>query len=69
MALKYENKVTIHKGSTTGMVRLGWEALETQLKETGQLMKEQNLRSVYIAADGLYFSTYTGKGQMNDRSK
>lgn len=60
--------VEIRKGKTRGMGYLSWARLEQRLRQFGELTDQQDLHTVYMNSDGLYYTTKKGK-TTSDESK
>lgn len=55
--IKAQQKVKITSGSTKGMGYLSWDRLNQRLRESGELTDQQELKTITLADEGVYFTT------------
>lgn len=56
-------KIKIRTGHTKGMGFLSWDRLEKRLRQIGELTGQDELASVYLDEEGLYYTTKQRKDE------
>ena len=49
--------IKIRQGKSKGMGFLSWHRLEKRFREIGELTDQDDLKSIYLDEDGIYYTT------------